>query len=125
VALTLSPMMCSKFLRAGDDEKGFAGTVTHTFERVRKFYSRVLDVTLNNRGYVYVVWIVISILGIVMVLMSQTELAPAEDQGFIFGFGVTSANATLDQNLIYSNAVEKVFAADPDTSFIFQITQPD
>jgi multidrug efflux pump len=125
VALTLSPMMCSRFLRAGDEEKGFAGVVTHTFDRVRRFYSRVLDVTLNSRGYVYVVWAVISIAGIAMVLMSITELAPAEDQGFIFGFGVTAANSTLDQNLLYANAVEKVFASDPDTSFIFQITQPD
>jgi multidrug efflux pump len=125
VALTLSPMMCATFMRAGDDEKGFAGVVTHTFERVRRFYSRVLDATLNNRGLVYVVWVVISIAGITMVLMSKTELAPAEDQGFIFGFGVTAANSTLDQNLPYADAVEKVFAADPDTSFIFQITQPD
>jgi multidrug efflux pump len=125
VALTLSPMMCSRFLKAGDEEKGFAGVVTHTFDRVRKFYSRVLDVTLNSRGYVYVVWVVISFAGIIMVLMSKTELAPAEDQGFIFGFGVTAANSTLDQNLPYAAAVEKIFASDPDTSFIFQITQPD
>ena len=36
VALTLSPMMCANLLRAGDDEKGFAGVVTHTFERFRR-----------------------------------------------------------------------------------------
>src|ERR1019366_10654408 len=38
VALTLSPMMCANFLRTGDEEKGFAGMVTHTFERVRRGY---------------------------------------------------------------------------------------
>ena len=35
VALTLSPMMGSKLLRAGDTERGFAGFVNRRFERVR------------------------------------------------------------------------------------------
>src|ERR1700735_1636394 len=43
VALTLSPMMSSRLLKAGDDEKGFAGVVTHAFGRVRGAYARVLD----------------------------------------------------------------------------------
>jgi multidrug efflux pump len=124
VALTLSPMMSSQLLKAGDEEKGFAGVVTHTFNRVRGGYSRILDVTLNNRGFVYAIWIVISLAGIAMILQSQTELAPAEDQGVVFGIGTTAANATLDQNLVYAAAVEKAYASDPDTSFIFQITSP-
>ena len=31
VALTLSPMMSAQLLRAGDEEKGFAGVITHAF----------------------------------------------------------------------------------------------
>ena len=42
VALTLSPMMGSKLLRAGDTEKGFAGHINRQFERLRKFYGRTL-----------------------------------------------------------------------------------
>ncbi len=125
VALTLSPMMSSQLLKAGDEEKGFAGVVTHTFDRVRRGYARVLDITLNNRGFIYAIWIVISIAGIAMILGSQSELAPAEDQGVIFGIGTTAANATLDQNILYANAVEKAYASDPDTNFVFQITAPD
>src|ERR671937_2194333 len=47
VALTLSPMMGSKLLRAGDTERGFAGLVNHRFERVREVYRRVLARTLE------------------------------------------------------------------------------
>ncbi len=43
VALTLSPVMSAKFLRAGDDERGFAGKVNHTFDRLRDWYGRKLD----------------------------------------------------------------------------------
>ncbi len=40
VALTLSPMMGSKLLRAGDAEKGFAGLVNRRFDAVRAAYTR-------------------------------------------------------------------------------------
>ena len=40
VALTLSPVMTAKFLRAGDEERGFAGKVNHTFDRLRDWYGR-------------------------------------------------------------------------------------
>lgn len=124
VALTLSPMMSANLLKAGDDEKGFAGVVTHAFGRLRRGYSRVLDVTLNNRGYIYAIWIVISLSGIGMILGSGTELAPAEDQDVLFGIGTVAANATLDQDLQYTAAADKAFASDPDTAFVFQLTSP-
>ena len=122
VALTLSPMMSSRLLRAGDEEKGFAGVVTHAFERIKKWYSGVLDYTLNNRKTIYAVWILISLLGVAMILNAPAELAPAEDQGIIFGIGTTASDSTLDQNLPYANAIEKAFVSDPDTDFVFQIT---
>jgi multidrug efflux pump len=124
VALTLSPMMSAKLLKAGDEEKGLAGVVTRGFNRFKGRYARLLDATLGNRGYVYAVWIVISALGVLMVTQSKSELAPAEDQGVIFGIGTGASNATLDQNLFYQGAIEKAFVSDPDTSFVFQLTTP-
>ncbi|HEY1848622.1 MAG TPA: efflux RND transporter permease subunit [Opitutaceae bacterium] len=125
VALTLSPMMCANLLRAGDEEKGFAKMVTHAFERVRRVYTAILDFSLANRGLVYTVWIVIGILGVLMITQSPAELAPAEDRGVLFGIGTTAANATLDQNIPYANAIEKTFFSDPNTDFVFQITNPN
>jgi multidrug efflux pump len=124
VALTLSPMMSAHLLKAGDQEKGFAGVVTRTFERFKHFYSRVLALTLRNRGTIYVLWIVISVFGVLMIKQSKEELAPAEDQGVLFAIGTTAANSTLDQNIPYASAVEKAFVSDPDTQFVFQVTGP-
>src|SRR6186713_2594705 len=42
VALTLSPMMGSRLLRAGDTEKGFAGMINRHFAVVRRAYARAL-----------------------------------------------------------------------------------
>ena len=52
VALTLSPMMGSKLLRAGDTERGFAGFVNRRFESVRSTYSRTAlrDASIPARG---------------------------------------------------------------------------
>jgi multidrug efflux pump len=122
VALTLSPMMCANLLRAGDEEKGFARVVTHTFERIRRLYTKVLDFSLGHRGAVYTIWVLISVIGVAMITQAPAELAPTEDRSVIFGIGTTAANATLDQNLPYAAAVEKTFFTDPDTAFVFQIT---
>ena len=40
VALTLSPMMGAKLLRAGDTERGFAGWINRRFDGVRHGYTR-------------------------------------------------------------------------------------
>jgi multidrug efflux pump len=125
VALTLSPMLCATFLRHGDNEKGFAKTVTHAFEKVRRTYTKLLDFSLGHRGAVYTIWGLIGVIGVVMITMAPAELAPAEDQGVLFGIGTTSANATLDQNIPYAVAIEKAFFTDPDTDFVFQITSAD
>ncbi|HEY5228422.1 MAG TPA: efflux RND transporter permease subunit, partial [Opitutaceae bacterium] len=124
VALTLSPMLCSTFLRAGDSEKGFAKVVTHAFERVRRTYTKVLDFSLGHRGAIYTIWALVSVVGVAMITQAPAELAPAEDQGVIFGIGTTAANATLDQNIPYAVGIEKAFFSDPDTDFVFQITSP-
>jgi len=125
VALTLSPMMCANLLHAGDDEKGFAKVVTHAFEKVRRTYTKVLDFSLGHRGAVYTIWILVSVVGVLMITQAPAELAPAEDQGVLFGIGTTAANATLDQNIPYAVGIEKAFFSDPDADFVFQITNPD
>jgi multidrug efflux pump len=124
VALTLSPMMSATLLRSGDEEKGFAGVITRAFARLRTSYGRVLSVVLESRGYVYAVWIVLGVFGVLMIRQAVTELAPAEDQGVVFGAVVASSNATLDQVRPLAAAANQIFQSEPETNFTFQITQP-
>jgi multidrug efflux pump len=124
VAVTLSPMMSSRLLKAGMTEKGFAGRVDRGFKRLRNSYGRWLDRTLNARPAVYLVWIVVSLLVIPMYRMSAKELAPTEDRGVLFGILKASANSTLDQTSMFADAVNKAFLSVPETEFVFQLTQP-
>jgi len=125
VALTLSPMMCSKLLHRGGADRGFSGVVNRGFDHFRNFYGRQLDRTLRVRPAVYVVWIALALLTFPMFKLSTHELAPTEDQGVIFGFIDSPANATLDQLQPYADAAGKVFHSFPETNFSFQITSPD
>ncbi len=124
VALTLSPMMSAKLLRPGASHTGFPAKVNALFERVKGAYSGVLDGTLANRPFVYTIWIVVVLLALPMFKLSPTELAPAEDQGVIFGIMNTGANNTLDQTSRYAAAAGEAFRSVSETDFTFQITNP-
>src|SRR5277367_56090 len=124
VALTLSPMMGSKLLRAGDTEKGFAGIVNRQFDRIRSLYTRTLAGTLNYRPVVFAVWAIVALLMIPFYMFSQHELAPSEDQGVVFGVIQSSANATLDQTNLFAKEVYDVYHSFPESDSLFQITSP-
>ncbi|MEJ2661615.1 MAG: efflux RND transporter permease subunit, partial [Desulfobacteraceae bacterium] len=124
VAVTLSPMMSSRLLKAGMTERGLAGKIERDFKKLKKLYGRMLNATLNARPAVYMVWIILSLLVIPMYTMSAKELAPTEDQGVIFGILNAAANSTLDQTRPYAEAVSNAFMSVPETQFVFQVTMP-
>jgi multidrug efflux pump len=124
VALTLSPMMGAKMLRAGDNERGFAGMINRHFEVVRRVYTRMLSWTLADRPVVLALWAIVVLLALPFYMFSQKELAPMEDQGVVFGFIQASANSTIDQTKLYTTKVYDVYRSFPESGSIFQITFP-
>ena len=124
VALTLSPMMGSKLLRAGDSERGFSGWINRRFDRVRSLYTRTLTSTLRYRPVVLVLWAIVALLIVPFYMFSQQELAPAEDQGVVFGVVQASANSTIDQTTLFSKQIYDVYHSFPEAASIFQITSP-
>jgi multidrug efflux pump len=124
VALTLSPMMGSRLLRPGGTDRGFAGIVNRQFERVRQFYTRNLAGTLRYRPVVVMLWAIVVLLMVPFYMFSQRELAPAEDQGVVFGVIQASPNSTIDQTNIFTQEVYDVYHAFPESQSIFQITSP-
>jgi multidrug efflux pump len=122
VALTLSPMMGSRLLKSGASERGFAGLINRNFEKVRRWYTNTLAGTLQYRPVVLVLWGIVVALIVPFYMFSQRELAPAEDQGVVFGVIQASPNSTLDQTKLYSQEVYDVYHSFPENQSIFQIT---
>ena len=124
VALTLSPMMASQMLREGDAEKGFAGWINHRFDSLRGFYTRMLKVAVEYRAAVLSFAAIIGLLFVPFWMFSQQELAPVEDQGYLFGFIKSPANATLDQVTLFSDEINKAFMSAPEVENTFLINSP-
>ena len=124
VALTLSPMMGSKLLRAGDTEIGFAGWVNHRFEGLQRRYSSALSRTLAFRPVVLTLWTIVVALIFPFYMFSQKELAPGEDQSFLFGIIQGAANSTIDQMKLFAGEVDRIYRSFPETTATFQVVLP-
>jgi len=125
VALTLSPMMGSRLLREGDTERGLAGWINRRFDTVRNGYVRVLTGTLHFRPVVLMVWAIVLLLIVPFYMFSQRELAPAEDQGVVFGVIQAAPNSTIDQTNLFASQVYDVYRSFPESDSVFQITSPN
>jgi multidrug efflux pump len=129
VALTLSPMMCSRILKPRDpDRRGWqdslADFIDRTFDRVRHRYQRWLHGSL---GYLPVTGVfALIVLGSIYFLYAgaKSELAPQEDAGVVIASSTPAPNATLEQKLLYSRQVYETFAKHPETAHVFQIDAP-
>jgi multidrug efflux pump len=103
IALTLSPMMCSKLLRHDQHQGWFGRLVDRTFDRLRKAYQRRLHSTLNFRALTALILVGVLALTAVMYLSTPRELAPEEDQGFLLTLVKTPQVGNLD----YTEAATK------------------
>ncbi len=129
VALTLSPMMCSRLLKSHEAQgAGWQARLTvfidRNFDRLRVGYLRWLHGSLNTLSVTAVFAVII--LGSIYFLWgwSKTQLAPDEDQGFIIAFATPAPNATLQQRLLYTKQLYGIFSAYPEMQHVFQIDAP-
>jgi multidrug efflux pump len=129
VALTLSPMMCSRLLKPRDLtqptlQDRMIDFIDRRFDYVRGTYERWL------RGSLEVVPVTalfaLIVLGSIYFLYrtAGSELAPQEDQGVVITSSTPAPNATLQQKLLYSRQVYEVFAKYPETAHVFQLDLP-
>ena len=125
VALTLSPLMCSRLLKQGDEKKNhssrFVEYVDKHFERLKNKYQRALHESLNFLSVTVVFTLIIFLSIYFLYSSSKSELAPQEDQGIIISQLTTSPNATLAQTQLYSNAVNKIYHSFSETKRTFQL----
>src|SRR5215472_1670131 len=59
-----------------------------------------------------------------MFQFAPKELAPAEDQGVIFGVVNTPSNSTINQVTQFTREVNREAFTVPEASFTFQISNP-
>ena len=125
VALTLSPMMGSKLLRAGDTERGFAGWINRRFDSVRRrLHARAGRHAALPAGRARRCGRIVALLIVPFYMFSQRELAPAEDQGVVFGIVQAAPNSTSTRRSCSPSRSTTSTTRSRRAQSIFQITFP-
>jgi multidrug efflux pump len=129
VALTLSPMMSSRMLKAHDPshrglQQRFMEFIDRNFEKLRVRYARWLTGSLNYLPVTFVFALLVLSSIYFLYTSAQSELAPQEDQGVVIASSTPAPNATLQQKLLYSRQVYESFMTHPETAHVFQIDVP-
>ena len=123
VALTFSPMLSGKVLKAKADKAGrsrFEGAVERNFDRLAGGYRRALAWTLKSPVIVVVLALVVLVSIVGMFRLSQNELAPTEDQGILLYSGTAPQTSTLEYLEKYGQELQARFERLPgyDESFM-------
>ncbi|MGA8712544.1 MAG: efflux RND transporter permease subunit [Roseiarcus sp.] len=121
IALTLSPMMCSKLLRHDAEQGWFGRFVDRSFNRLRGAYQRRLHSTLNFRALTLLILVGVLALTGVMYASTPRELAPAEDQGILLSLIKIPQVANLDYTERATQALYAQVKDVPEFDHLFVI----
>ncbi|MBI3441018.1 MAG: efflux RND transporter permease subunit [Proteobacteria bacterium] len=129
VALTLSPMLCSRLLKARRTEdrswdKKLTDFLDRIFDKLHRRYERLLHGSLNYIPVTAVFSLIVLSSIYFLYTGAKSELAPQEDQGVLIEFSSAAPDATLQQRQLFSHEVYKLFAGYPETDHVFQLDVP-
>jgi multidrug efflux pump len=122
IALTLSPMMCSRMFKAGGGESRFSLYLDRQFGRLHDAYRRLLSGMLTTYAAVLVFGLIIA-LGVAALWLTVThKLAPDEDQGVVLYSAIGPPNATSDEMSRFATQLFEISKKLPEYEQMFQLT---
>ncbi|MSP83368.1 MAG: efflux RND transporter permease subunit [Alphaproteobacteria bacterium] len=114
VALTLSPMMCSRLLRHGV-KHGWAFTIIErALDRLTAGYRVALRATLGMRALVVLAVVGVGAFGFMVAQRLPSELAPIEDRGVVVAIVIAPEGSTIDYTDRYARRVEEILGRTAD-----------
>ena len=126
VALTLSPMMGSKLLRAGDTERGFAGWINRRFDGVRaRLHAACWPARCATGRSCSSLWAIVAVLiGAVLHVLAARAGAGRGPGRRVRRSSRRRRTRRIDQTTLFTQQVHDVYRSFPETASIFQITSP-
>ncbi len=122
VALTLSPMMCSKLLRTGEKHGAVYNAIEWFLRRMTSGYRALLGVAMNARPVVILIGLAVAGSSYFIFNNLKSELAPYEDQGTIVSVFIAPEGATIDYTDRYAREIEAIFAETDDVGRYFVVS---
>lgn len=121
VALTLSPMMCSKILSTEINEGRFVKFLDNHFNQLKIRYKNILHAVLDTRAMMLVFAAVVLVMLPYLYHHTAKETAPEEDQGFFFIVGTTPQYATINYIEAYTKTYDAIYRSFPGSEHYFTI----
>ena len=119
IAVTLSPMMCSKLLRTQRKKMSSRfGRIAFIVQRrilatIENKYAAALDVSLSHKNIVLAIGIVISAIGILTAKLIPSESKPTEDTGVISFIGNGPVGASYEFMKKNAEIVDAIVSRTP------------
>ena len=126
IALTLSPMMCARYFKPEHGSNRLVQRIDRNFEWFTDQYHTALRTLLDSWKVVVTFGLVVIVLIALMLAMpvagvvAKSELAPAEDQGFVFYLSTGAPDASIQQMATYQRQAFQVMSALPEYENSFQ-----
>ncbi|MCB0286289.1 MAG: efflux RND transporter permease subunit, partial [Calditrichaeota bacterium] len=121
VALTLSPMLASKFLKPlhGTGEGWASRSFDAFFDKLNHIYERILKWSLAHPAVLVFAAVLLVAVSAVLFKMMPSELVPTEDRGIAFGIVIAPEGSTLDYTDRYMRQVESRLLPLPERKGVF------
>jgi len=121
IALTLSPMMCSRILNTEVNSGKFVIYLDTLFNQLKERYQHMLHSLLNTRVIMLIFAAIVLMMLPYLYLNTPSETAPEEDQGFFFVLSKAPQYATINYIEAYTKELEKIYRSYPETEYYFTI----
>ncbi|HZL01104.1 MAG TPA: efflux RND transporter permease subunit [Caulobacteraceae bacterium] len=114
LSLTLTPMLCARFLRAPKPpSNGFTRMLEEGFHDLEAGYARALDFVLRFKLATLVFFVLTVVVAGLLYVTAKTGFFPQQDTGFLSGVMITSQDASFPKTQQKIQDVAKVVSADP------------
>ncbi len=122
VALTLTPMMCSKLLKNHQSHGRFYLAIEWCFQKMTGGYKATLQLALKARPLVLLIGLVVAGSSYFFYGMLKSELAPYEDQGTVVAVYLSPEGSTIGYTDKYAKQLETIFAKTKDIDRYFVVS---
>ncbi|MCX6254938.1 MAG: efflux RND transporter permease subunit [Bacteroidia bacterium] len=108
LALSLTPMVSTKFLRQQSQHSWFFRKTEHFFQKLNDGYKNVLDSFLKHRRFALIILVAAVVIIFVLWKIIPAEMAPLEDRSQITINTTASEGSTYEYMLAYADDIAKL-----------------
>ena len=113
VSLTLTPMMCGRFLRAHEKPSRLTAWFEHGFQASARFYARTLRIALRFQGATLLIAVLTLVGTIALYIVIPKGFLPQQDTGVIVAVTEAAQNTSIPRMQVLQTQLAEIARKDP------------